>query len=137
MYVAAYPFLRTASGLCDEADRMQPSAVNVCRRWKEGFTGTGRTCWQRTYQKWTSVLPHIFKEKADQFVTSGQHDAPSPYPTVQLVDTDWKTAFPRKVPVTLDSVDLCRGHFSLLCLLCFQLGSPTLHDEYADLSPTF
>ncbi|KAI4819565.1 hypothetical protein KUCAC02_004807 [Chaenocephalus aceratus] len=34
-----YPFLRTPSGLCDEVDRIQPSAVNLCRRWKEGFTG--------------------------------------------------------------------------------------------------
>ncbi|KAI9547187.1 hypothetical protein NQZ68_020008 [Dissostichus eleginoides] len=25
--------------LCDEVDRIQPSAVNLCRRWKEGFTG--------------------------------------------------------------------------------------------------
>ncbi len=38
-----------------------------------------------------------------------QCDSQSPYPTVQLVDSDWKMAFTRKVPVLVkvDSVDLC------------------------------
>ncbi|KAI4829437.1 hypothetical protein KUCAC02_023478 [Chaenocephalus aceratus] len=132
-----YPFLRTPSGLCDEVDRIQPSAVNVCRRWKEGFTGIvpkvvklahGKSSLATIYYEAREemlaedlpdvdfraaliLLPHIFKEKADQCITLGQHDAPSSYPTVQLVDTDWKMAFTRKVPVLvkLDSVDLCRG----------------------------
>ncbi|KAJ4934753.1 hypothetical protein JOQ06_007535 [Pogonophryne albipinna] len=132
-----YPFLRTPSGLCNEVDRIQPSAVNLCRRWKEGFTGIvpkvvklahGKSPLAKIYSEAREemlaedlpdvdfraaliLLPHIFKEKADQFITLGQHDAPSPYPTVQLVDTDWKMAFTRKVPVLvkLDSVDLCRG----------------------------
>ncbi|KAJ4942412.1 hypothetical protein JOQ06_012278 [Pogonophryne albipinna] len=132
-----YPFLRTPSGLCDEVDRIQPSAVNLCRRWKEGFTGIvpkvvklahGKSPLAKMYSEAREemlaenlpvvdfraaliLLPHIFKEKADQFITLGQHDAPSPYPTVQLVDTDWKMAFTRKVLVLvkLDSVDLCRG----------------------------
>ncbi|KAF1387365.1 hypothetical protein PFLUV_G00104680 [Perca fluviatilis] len=132
-----YPFLRTPTGLCDEVDRIHPSTVNLYRRWKEGFTGIvpkvvklvqGKSPLAKMYTEAREemltedlpdvdlraaliLLPHIFKEKVDRFITLGQYDAQSPYPTVQLVDTDWKMAFTRKVPVTVkvDGVDLCRG----------------------------
>ncbi|XP_051253923.1 sterile alpha motif domain-containing protein 3-like isoform X2 [Dicentrarchus labrax] len=132
-----YPFLRTPSGLYDEVDRIHPSSVNLCRRLKEGFTSVvpkvlklaqGKTPLAKIYVEAREemlvedlqdvdfraaliLLPYIFKEKVDQFITLGQCDAESPYPTVQLVDNNWKIAFTRKVPVSVrvDGVDLCRG----------------------------
>lgn len=40
-----------------------------------------------------------------------QCDSQSPYPTVRLVDSDWKMTLTRKVPgsVRVDGVDLCQG----------------------------
>lgn len=132
-----YPFLRTPSGLWEEVDRIHPSAVNLCRRWKEGFTPIvpkviklveGKSTLAKMYSEAREellaedlpeadfraaliLLPLIFKEKVEHFITGGQHESQSPYPTVQLVDSDWKMAFTRKVLVLVkvDNVDLCQG----------------------------
>ncbi|KAL0970722.1 hypothetical protein UPYG_G00246370 [Umbra pygmaea] len=118
-----YPFLRTPTGLCDEVDRIHPSAVKLYRRWKEGFTGIvpkvvklvqGKSPLAKMYadareEMLTEDLPDI--QFTDFYVFFEQYDAQSPYPTVQLVETDWEMAFTRNVPVLVkvDGVDLCRG----------------------------
>ncbi|RXN34999.1 GTPase IMAP family member 8-like protein [Labeo rohita] len=57
------------------------------------------------------LLPHIFKEKAESLNTLGECDADNPYPTIQLVETDWKMAFSKRVQVLVkaDGVEVCRG----------------------------
>ncbi|KAJ7987111.1 hypothetical protein DPEC_G00335370 [Dallia pectoralis] len=57
------------------------------------------------------LLPHIFKEKVESFITLGESDADTPYPTIQLVETDWKMAFSKRlqVIVKVDGVEVCRG----------------------------
>ncbi|KAI2657618.1 Oligopeptide transport ATP-binding protein OppD [Labeo rohita] len=57
------------------------------------------------------LLPHIFKEKAESLNTLGESDADNPYPTIQLVETDWKMAFSKRVQVLVkaDGVEVCRG----------------------------
>lgn len=132
---AAEKWHRFVSGLWEEVDRLHPSSVELCRRWREGFTGIvpnvmklvgERSPLAKMYREAREellaeelpeadfcaaliLLPLIFKEKVEHFILIGTSD--SPYPTVQLVDGDWKMAFTRKVPfsVKVDSVDLCQG----------------------------
>ncbi|XP_028258482.1 uncharacterized protein LOC114433896 [Parambassis ranga] len=132
-----YPFLGTPSGLWEEVDRIHPSAVNLCHRLKEGFTCIvpkviklveGKSTLAKIYSELREellaeqlpevdfraalvMLPLIFKEKVDHFISVGQRVSWSPYPTVQLGDSDWKMASARKVPISVrvDGVDLCQG----------------------------
>ncbi|XP_055073995.2 sterile alpha motif domain-containing protein 3-like [Misgurnus anguillicaudatus] len=132
-----YPFLKTPSGLCDEVDRMHSSTVSLSQRFREGFTSLVPKVLQlvqknaplaKIYKEARDemlaedlpdadfraaliLLPHIFKEKAERFVTLGECDADTPYPTIQLVETDWKTAFSKRVQVLVkvDRVEVCRG----------------------------
>ncbi|KAM9481599.1 uncharacterized protein Hap1MRO34_009315 [Clarias gariepinus] len=57
------------------------------------------------------LLPHIFKEKAESLITLGECDADNPYQTIQLVETDWKMAFSKRVQVLVkaDGVEVYRG----------------------------
>lgn len=45
------------------------------------------------------------------FLFFSQCDADTPYPTIQLVETDWKMAFSKRVQVLVkvDGVEVCRG----------------------------
>ncbi|XP_028251818.1 uncharacterized protein LOC114427801 [Parambassis ranga] len=128
---------RPVSELWEEVDRIHPSAVNLCHRLKEGFTCIvpkviklveGKSTLAKIYSELREellaeqlpevdfraalvMLPLIFKEKVDHFISVGQRVSWSPYPTVQLGDSDWKMAFARKVPISVrvDGVDLCQG----------------------------
>ncbi|RXN24635.1 sterile alpha motif domain-containing 3-like isoform X2 [Labeo rohita] len=131
-----YPFLKTPSGLCDEVDRMHSSAVSLSQRFKEGFTSIvpkvlelqrnaplakiykeareemlAEDLPDSDFRAALILLPHIFKEKAESLVTLGECDADNPYPTIQLVETDWKMAFSKRVQVLVkaDGVEVCRG----------------------------
>ncbi|RXN31437.1 sterile alpha motif domain-containing 3-like isoform X2 [Labeo rohita] len=122
--------------LCDEVDRMHSSAVSLSQRFKEGFTSIvpkvlelqRNTPLAKIYKEAREemlaedlpdsdfraaliLLPHIFKEKAESLVTLGECDADNPYPTIQLVETDWKMAFSKRVQVLVkaDGVEVCRG----------------------------
>ncbi|XP_028258484.1 uncharacterized protein LOC114433899 [Parambassis ranga] len=128
---------RPVSELWEEVDRIHPSAVNLCHRLKEGFTCIvpkviklveGKSTLAKIYSELREellaeqlpevdfraalvMLPLIFKEKVDHFISVGQRVSWSPYPTVQLGDSDWKMASARKVPISVrvDGVDLCQG----------------------------
>ncbi|XP_056602840.1 uncharacterized protein LOC130419862 [Triplophysa dalaica] len=132
-----YPFLKTTSGLCDEVDRMHLSTVSLSQRFKDGFTSIVPKVLQlvqrnaplaKIYKEAREemlaedlpdydfraaliLLPHIFKEKVESFITLGESDADTPYPTIQLVETDWKMAFSKRlqVIVKVDGVEVCRG----------------------------
>ncbi|RXN05344.1 sterile alpha motif domain-containing 3-like isoform X1 [Labeo rohita] len=56
-------------------------------------------------------LPYIFKENIDRFITLGETDLDSPYPTIQLTDRDWKMAFARRAPniLKVDHIELFRN----------------------------
>ncbi|RXN13465.1 zinc finger and SCAN domain-containing 9 [Labeo rohita] len=122
--------------LCDEVDRMHSSAVSLSQRFKEGFTSIVPKVLElqrnaplaKIYKEAREemlaedlpdsdfhaaliLLPHIFKEKAESLITLGECDADNPYPTIQLVETDWKMAFSKRVQVLVkaDGVEVCRG----------------------------
>ncbi|XP_050967855.1 uncharacterized protein LOC127166536 [Labeo rohita] len=122
--------------LCDEVDRMHSSAVSLSQRFKEVFTSIvpkvlelqRNTPLAKIYKEAREemlaedlpdsdfrtaliLLPHIFKEKAESLITLGECDADNPYPTIQLVETDWKMAFSKRVQVLVkaDGVEMCRG----------------------------
>ncbi|RXN13454.1 sterile alpha motif domain-containing 3-like isoform X2 [Labeo rohita] len=75
---------------------------------KQNFTAT---CNYSDFRTALILLPHIFKEKAESLITLGECDADNPYPTIQLVETDWKMAFSKRVQVLVkaDGVEVCRG----------------------------
>uniref|UniRef100_A0A9J8B605 Sterile alpha motif domain-containing protein 3-like n=1 Tax=Cyprinus carpio carpio TaxID=630221 RepID=A0A9J8B605_CYPCA len=132
-----YPFLKTPSGLCDEVDRMHSSTVSLRQRFKDGFTSIvpkvlelvqrnaplakiykeareemlAEDLPDSDFRAALILLPHIFKEKVESFIRLGECDADTPYPTIQLVETDWKMAFSKRVQVLVkvDGVEVCRG----------------------------
>ncbi|XP_053337594.1 uncharacterized protein LOC128509780 [Clarias gariepinus] len=131
-----YPFLKTPSGLCDEVDRMHSSPVSLSQRFKEGFTSIvpkvvelqrnaplakiykeareemlAEDLPDSDFRAALILLPHIFKEKAESLITLGECDADNPYPTIQLLETDWKMVFSKRVQVLVkaDGVEVCRG----------------------------
>ncbi|KAJ7996544.1 hypothetical protein DPEC_G00238140 [Dallia pectoralis] len=138
--IVKYPFLKDLEGngyLCDEVDQMHSSTVSLSRRFKDGFTTIVPKVLQlvqrnaplaKIYKEAREemlaedlpdsdfraaliLLPHIFKEKVESFITLGESDADTPYPTIQLVETDWKMAFSKRlqVIVKVDGVEVCRG----------------------------
>ncbi|XP_053572541.1 sterile alpha motif domain-containing protein 3 isoform X2 [Bombina bombina] len=132
-----YPFLKTPSGLCDEVDRIHSSTVNLGQRFKEGFTSIvpkvlelvqrniplakiykeareemlAEDLPDSDFRAALILLPYIFKEKVENFITLGECNADTPYPTIQLVETGWKMAFSRRVHVLVkvDGLEVCRG----------------------------
>lgn len=137
--LSKYPFLRSAQGLCNEVDRMHPADVNSLQRWRENLTKIvpkvislvqGKCSLAKAHNTARAetvaedlpavdfraalvMLPHLFKEKTDRLIRVDKTGAfcPSPYPTVQLVDVDWRTALTTKIPftVTVDGTHLCQG----------------------------
>ncbi|XP_058627072.1 uncharacterized protein LOC131537553 isoform X2 [Onychostoma macrolepis] len=105
--VKKYPFLRTPTGLCDELERIHPATGNLCKRFSEGFKCivpkvlhlAQRKCplfkfYLETKEEALTedlpdidfraaliFLPYIFKENIDRFITLGETDLDSPYPT--------------------------------------------------------
>ncbi|XP_036374471.1 uncharacterized protein LOC118770845 [Megalops cyprinoides] len=104
--VKKYPFLRTPTGLGDELERIHPAIGNV---WQRRFQ-LDRTE-EMDLRAALMFLPFIFRENIDCFITVGECDPGTPYPTIQLTDKDWKMAFTRRAPniVNVDGVEVCRG----------------------------
>ncbi|RXN12737.1 sterile alpha motif domain-containing 3-like isoform X1 [Labeo rohita] len=135
--VKKYPFLRTPTGLCDELERIHPATGNLCQRFNEGFKCIVPKVLQLAQRKCPLFqfyletreealtedfpdidfraalifLPYIFKENIDRFITLGETDLDSPYPTIQLTDRDWKMAFARRAPniLKVDHIELFRN----------------------------
>ncbi|XP_051972530.1 sterile alpha motif domain-containing protein 3-like isoform X1 [Xyrauchen texanus] len=100
-----YPFLKTPSGLCDEIDQMHSSTVSLSQRFKDGFTSIvpkvlelvqrnaplakiykeareemlAEDLPDSDFRAALILLPHIFKEKVESFITLGEFDADTPY----------------------------------------------------------
>ncbi|KAJ8397466.1 hypothetical protein AAFF_G00437420 [Aldrovandia affinis] len=132
-----YPFLSTPSGLCQEMDRIHPG--NVCRRFQDGFQNLvpnllrlaqGKSNLFKTYIKAREdapmddlpdlefraalvLLPTVFREKVETWITLGGNEPVTPYPTLQLLDvTEWNLAFSKKTVVTvlkMDGIEVCRA----------------------------
>ncbi|CAL8293022.1 unnamed protein product [Arctogadus glacialis] len=56
------------------------------------------------------LLPVILKEKVEHFITMGEGDPATPYPTIRLLDNDWKMAIEGRAlnVVKVDGVDVCQ-----------------------------
>ncbi|KAL7374088.1 hypothetical protein ABVT39_021647 [Epinephelus coioides] len=132
-----YPYLRTPAGFFDEVDRIHPSTSSFCHRFKEGFAGVlpnvlklaeGKSPLAKQYtdarrdalaedlpeidlRAGLILLPSIFREKTEHYITMGEGDPATPYPTIQLMDNDWKMAITGRglSVVKVDGVDVCQG----------------------------
>ncbi|XP_051946713.1 uncharacterized protein LOC127618364 isoform X3 [Xyrauchen texanus] len=157
--VKKYPFLRTPTGLFNELERIHPATGNLCQRFNEGFKCIVLKVLHLAQRKSPLFqfyletkeealtedlpdidfraalifLPYIFKENIDHFITLGETDLDSPYPTIQLTDQDWKMAFARRAPniLKVDHIEVCRtsgideGIISAFCTyFVFNLSYP-------------
>ncbi|XP_051956291.1 uncharacterized protein LOC127625197 [Xyrauchen texanus] len=157
--VKKYPLLRTPTGLFDELERIHPATGNLCQRFNEGFKCIVPKVLHLAQRKSPLFqfyletkeealtedlpdidfraalifLPYIFKENIDHFITLGETDLDSPYPTIQLTDQDWKMAFARRAPniLKVDHIEVCRtsgideGIISAFCTyFVFNLSYP-------------
>uniref|UniRef100_A0AAV2L6Z8 Sterile alpha motif domain-containing protein 3-like n=1 Tax=Knipowitschia caucasica TaxID=637954 RepID=A0AAV2L6Z8_KNICA len=157
--VKKYPFLRTPAALYNELEWIHPAIGNVCQRFNEGFScivskvlnlARGKSPLSKLYleareealtedlpdidfRAALTFLPHIFKENIDCFITLGERDPATPYPTIQLTDRDWKMAFTRRASniVKVDGIELCHtsaideGIISAFCAyFVFNLAFP-------------
>uniref|UniRef100_A0AAV2J9D2 Sterile alpha motif domain-containing protein 3-like n=1 Tax=Knipowitschia caucasica TaxID=637954 RepID=A0AAV2J9D2_KNICA len=157
--VKKYPFLRTPAVLYNELEWIHPAIGNVCQRFNEGFScivskvlnlARGKSPLSKLYLEAREealtedlpdidfraaliFLPHIFKENIDCFITLGESDPATPYPTIQLTDRDWKMAFTRRASniVKVDGIELCHtsaideGIISAFCAyFVFNLAFP-------------
>ncbi|XP_034027535.1 sterile alpha motif domain-containing protein 3-like [Thalassophryne amazonica] len=111
-----YPFLRTTNGLADELERIHPEVGNLSKKFKDELKFISAKVLEHTRGK-TSIFDHyqdakdealtenaqdinlrataifmpiFFKEKIDHFITLGEQDPVHPYPTIQLLEEDWK-----------------------------------------------
>uniref|UniRef100_A0A8C6S6A6 Sterile alpha motif domain-containing protein 3-like n=1 Tax=Neogobius melanostomus TaxID=47308 RepID=A0A8C6S6A6_9GOBI len=131
-----YPFLSTTNGLTDELERIHPEVKNLSKKFKEELKFISAKVLEQTrgkasifahYQdakdesltenaqdidlRATAIfMPIFFKEKINHFITLGEQDPKHPYPSIQLLEGDWKKAFATRVPtvVKVDSVEVCR-----------------------------
>ncbi|KAJ8346572.1 hypothetical protein SKAU_G00279730 [Synaphobranchus kaupii] len=131
-----YPHLRTPTGFFEEVNRLHPSTSSFCHRFREGFASVmpnvlelaeGKTPLSKQYidarqdaldedlpgidlRAGLILLPSIFKEKIENYITMGEGDPATPYPTIQLLDNDWKMAFTGRgfSVVKVDGVSVCR-----------------------------
>lgn len=147
--VQKYPFLRTSTGLCDEFQRIHPAAGDVTKRFHEGFSHIVPKVLQLTqgkspiFQQYLQAreealaedlpdidmraaiifLPFVFRENINCFITVGESEPATPYPTIQLTTQDWKMAFTNRVPniVKVDGLELCRSsgiHEGIILAFC-------------------
>lgn len=131
-----YPYLWTPAGCFDEVDRIHPSRSSFCQRFREGFSGVlpnvlklaeGKSPLAKKYidarqdalaedlpgidfRAGLILLPSIFREKIEHFITMGEGDPATPHPTIQLMDNDWEMAITRRgfSVVKVDGVDVCQ-----------------------------
>uniref|UniRef100_A0AAV2MIG2 Uncharacterized protein n=1 Tax=Knipowitschia caucasica TaxID=637954 RepID=A0AAV2MIG2_KNICA len=120
----------------DEVDRIHPTVVAFCDRFREGFVGVlpnilklaqGKSTVAKQYtdvrhdalvedlpgidlRAGLILLPSIFREKIEHYITLGERDVSTPYPTIQLMENDWKVAMTNAGPslVKVDGVDVCQ-----------------------------
>ncbi|XP_040893379.1 uncharacterized protein LOC121181521 isoform X3 [Toxotes jaculatrix] len=131
-----YPFLRTPPGFFDEVDRIHPSTNGFYHRFKEGFASVlpnvlkiaqGRSSLAKQYtdarqdslaedlpgidlRAGLILLPSVFREKTEHYITLGEGDPATPYPTIQVKDRDWKMAITGtgSCVVKVDGVEVCQ-----------------------------
>ncbi|XP_060716644.1 uncharacterized protein LOC132839597 [Tachysurus vachellii] len=116
--VKKYPYLRTPNGFFDEIDQIHPSPSSFCHRFREGFArvlpnvlklATAKSPLAKQYTETRQdalaedlpgidlragliFLPFIFREKIEHYITMKEEDPATPFPTIQLMENDWKTA---------------------------------------------
>ncbi|KAK2817756.1 hypothetical protein Q7C36_021689 [Tachysurus vachellii] len=116
--VKKYPYLRTPNGFFDEIDRIHPSPSSFCHRFREGFArvlpnvlklATAKSPLAKQYTETRQdalaedlpgidlragliFLPFIFREKIEHYITMKEEDPATPFPTIQLMENDWKMA---------------------------------------------
>ncbi|KAF7709134.1 uncharacterized protein LOC124383284 isoform X1 [Silurus meridionalis] len=129
--VRNYPYLRTPDGFFDEIDRIHPSPSSFCHRFREGFARVLpnvlklATAKQYTETRQNALaedlpgidlraglifLPSIFREKIEHYITMKEEDPATPFPTIQLMENDWKTAIIRREHsvVKVDGMVVCQ-----------------------------
>ncbi|CAL9689754.1 unnamed protein product [Knipowitschia caucasica] len=134
--LSKYPFLKMPAICIDEVDRIHPTVVAFCDRFREGFVGVlpnilklaqGKSTVAKQYtdvrhdalvedlpgidlRAGLILLPSIFREKIEHYITLGATDVSTPYPTIQLMENDWKVAMTSAGPslVKVDGVDVCQ-----------------------------
>ncbi|XP_039518012.1 uncharacterized protein LOC120472063 [Pimephales promelas] len=156
-----YPFLRTPSVLFQEMGRMH-AENNFSRCFQDSFSkivsnvlslAKGKSVIEAHYMDARSeavaeslcdmdfraalVLPSvIFREKVDDYITIGQEEPATPYPTVQILGaSDWKQVFSEKrifSTVKMEGSEVCRavgaedGVLSAFCAyFVFNLAYPS------------
>ncbi|XP_060717823.1 uncharacterized protein LOC132840294 isoform X2 [Tachysurus vachellii] len=116
--VKKYPYLRTPNGFFDEIDRIHPSPSSFCHRFRDGFArvlsnmlklATAKSPLAKQYTETRQdamaedlpdidlragliFLPFIFREKIEHYITMKEEDPATPFPTIQLMENDWKMA---------------------------------------------
>ncbi|KAK2863770.1 hypothetical protein Q7C36_002924 [Tachysurus vachellii] len=116
--VKKYPYLRTPNGFFDEIDRIHPSPSSFCHRFREGFArvlpnvlklATAKSPLAKEYTETRQdalaedlpgidlragliFLPFISREKIEHYITMKEEDPATPFPTIQLMENDWKMA---------------------------------------------
>ncbi|XDV12387.1 hypothetical protein PO909_001081, partial [Leuciscus waleckii] len=158
--VQKYPFLKTPSVLFQEMGRMH--AVNLSRCFQDSFSkivsnvlslAKGKSIIEAHYMDARReavaeslcdmdfraalvLLPVIFREKVDDYVTIGQEEPSTPYPTVQILGaSNWKQVFSEKrifSTVKMEGSEVCRavgvedGVLSAFCTyFVFNLAYPS------------
>ncbi|KAF7688560.1 hypothetical protein HF521_013367 [Silurus meridionalis] len=123
--IVKYPFLRDKEGngyFFDEIDRIHPSPSSFCHRFREGFArvlpnvlklATAKSPLAKQYTETRQdalaedlpgidlragliFLPSIFREKIEHYITMKEEDPATPFPTIQLMENDWKMAIIRR-----------------------------------------
>lgn len=130
-----YPHLRIAARCFEEVDRIHPSTSSFCHRFREGMSGVlsnvlklaeGKSPFMEAYslvrrdslaedlpgvdlRAGLVFLPSIFREKIENCITTEK--TATPYPIIQLKDSDWKTAFAGggSYVVQVDRIDVCQA----------------------------
>ncbi|XDV17636.1 hypothetical protein PO909_023468 [Leuciscus waleckii] len=120
-----YPFLRMPAGFFDEVDRIHPSPNSFCHRFREGFASVlpnvlklARTKSILAVQQYTEArqdalaedIPGIDLNEIEHYITMREGDPASPFPTIQLMDKDWKTVITGRglSVVNVDGIDVCQ-----------------------------
>ncbi|CAL8338051.1 unnamed protein product [Boreogadus saida] len=131
-----YPHLRTPARLFNEVDRIHRSQKGFSDRFRGGFASVltnvlqlakGKSPIAKQYNKARQdalaedlpgidfragliLLPVILKEKVEHLITMGEGDPATPYPTIRLLDNDWKMAIEGRAlnVVKVDGVDVCQ-----------------------------
>ncbi|KAG9273319.1 sterile alpha motif domain-containing protein 3-like isoform X1 [Astyanax mexicanus] len=135
--IEKYPFLRTATGLCQEVGRIH-KVTDLNLRFRENFSEMvpsllkllrGKSTIEKAYADSRGealvedtigmdfkaaliLLPTVFKEKLENYISLGKEEPATPYPIVQLLDScDWKKVFCERrnaAVVKMEGLEICR-----------------------------